>query len=244
MDLHVVLSTIFKKFVDVSFNSTARPINNDKISWYAEQVISIGSLHAELTDAIREGDGTRVIRCWRYLMIIFHNSNRKNYTKEAVILLHQYQYVLSPQQISEVLHARFINTRGVPGANISADLYMEHLNQELKVCMSNLGSNKFVFVRLGKAIGVLAPILHQFDKVNDVMHHQTRHKAAKMNKDMLQIVKQLNKTKMFVKSMDKNSTRVLTHNLYYIRNRKKTYYIGYRNTCMYPKALVIIIDYT
>lgn len=132
-------------------------------------------------------------------MVIFHNSCRKNYAKEAVLLLNQYQYVLSPEQITDLLYGRFINTRGIPGSNISADLYMEHLNRELKGCIGNLGSNKTEesIVRLGKAIGMIEPIMHQFDKVNDVMHHSSIHKAAKMRRDMLQVIAKLKRARMF-----------------------------------------------
>ena len=149
VELDLVLSTIIKKFIDVSFNSTARPINNDRISLYAEQVLSIGSLHAEFTDAIREGDGTRVIRCWRYLMSYF---------------IIQIERITQRKQLSCCININMCSRR----------------NKFPSYCMLDLST--------------LAPILHQFDKVNDVMHHQTRHKAAKMNKDMLQMVKQLNKT--------------------------------------------------
>ena len=69
---------------------------------------------------------------------------------------------------------------------------MEHLNRELK---SSIGSYKVeeALVRLGKAIGTVAPIIHQFDKVNKVEAHQTRHKVAKMNEDIRQVVNHLNK---------------------------------------------------
>ena len=68
--MYLILSKIIDDFVHVSFNSPRpRPCpTNDKVFSYAVQLLSIGCLHAEFADAIREGDGERVIRCWRCLM--------------------------------------------------------------------------------------------------------------------------------------------------------------------------------
>ncbi len=127
-----VLSTIIEKFVNISYNKRKSDTHDDKVLMHAEQVLSVGALHAELADAVQQGDGERVIRLWRYFMLLFHNLNRKNYAKKAVLLLLQYEYTLSCTQVSELLYGRFVNTRRVPEANISTDLFMEHLNRQLK----------------------------------------------------------------------------------------------------------------
>lgn len=74
--------------------------------------------YLEYYDAIQHGDGERVLRCWRYLLPIFYNSRRTNYSKEALVLLYQYQYMLTPRQSTQLLYSRFVNTRGVIGKNI------------------------------------------------------------------------------------------------------------------------------
>ncbi len=153
----------------------------------------------EFVDAIKEGDGERVIRCWKFLLIIFHNSNRKNYAKEAILLLHQYQYLITPQQAERIIYSRFINVAGLPGKNISSDLHMEHLNKILKNGIGALASNKTEesIVRLGKAIGTVAPVLQNFDAITGIQHHQTRHKPSSMKKDIMKVVESLHRTKIF-----------------------------------------------
>jgi hypothetical protein len=42
--------------------------------------------------------------------------------------------------LSELLYGQFINTSGLPGRNMSADLFMEHLKRELKKMADNQGS--------------------------------------------------------------------------------------------------------
>lgn len=68
----------------------------------------------EFADAIKEGDGDRVC------LMVIHNSDCRNYAKEAALLLYQLQYLLSPQQAERVLYDRFVNTAGLPGRNISS----------------------------------------------------------------------------------------------------------------------------
>ena len=54
-------------------------------------------LHEEFKDAIREGDGERVLRVWKFLLIIFKASNKSNYSIEAFNLLAQYYILLPPR---------------------------------------------------------------------------------------------------------------------------------------------------
>ena len=164
-------SQIIDRYLDVAYNSSLREkqpySESDKVLGYVQQLLSLGSMYLEFADAVKEGDGKRIIRCWRYLMVIFRAANRKNYAKEAFHLLYEYQYVLSPSQKEQLLYSRFINIRGKLGSNISADLHMEHLNREVKQCNTSLKSNKDEnsILRVGKALGRLSPVLNGFDKV-------------------------------------------------------------------------------
>ena len=95
---------------------------------YACEVLSLGLLYAEFQDAIREGDGLRVLCCWRYFLPIFRASNRTNYSIEAFHFLAQHQFLLSPRLSQQVLWSRYVNTHSLPGKNIACDSHMEHLN--------------------------------------------------------------------------------------------------------------------
>ena len=54
------------------------------------------------SDAIKEADGERVLRCWRYLLLIY-GSWRTNYSIEALNLLCQHQFYLTPRKSSELI---------------------------------------------------------------------------------------------------------------------------------------------
>ena len=42
----------------------------DGVNAYAQEVLTLTLIWAEFEDAIREGDGLRVIRCWRFMLLI------------------------------------------------------------------------------------------------------------------------------------------------------------------------------
>ena len=114
------------------------------------------------------------------------------------IMLYQYMYLVSPQQAESILYSRFINTSGVPGRNISADLFMEHLNKELKSgIVSGSRKTQKAILRLGRAIGTVHPVLQNFDEVIGINQHNTRHKVAAMKNDLLKVVDHLKQYKVF-----------------------------------------------
>ena len=129
-------NAIFVNFIDLPSTSSGKDdvtTSEDGVFTYAMELLTLSLLWHGFHDAIREGDGERIIRYWKFLFIIFKSSSYHNYAKEAVTLLLQYYYIFTPRQRSQLLWSRCVNTRGVPGANIPCDLHMEHLNRRLTV---------------------------------------------------------------------------------------------------------------
>lgn len=71
----------------------------------------------------------------------------------------QLQYLLSPQEAEQVKYSQFINTYGLTGRKISANLHMKHLNRELKDFIAATGASKTnqTIGWLAKALGSIAP---------------------------------------------------------------------------------------
>ena len=55
-----------------------------------------------------------------------------------MLFLFQYLYQLSERQKEQLIWSHFVNTQGREGANIPADLHMEHLNRWLKTVLRNV----------------------------------------------------------------------------------------------------------
>ena len=151
------------------------------------------------TDAVKEGDGHRVLRCWRYLLPIFKGSGSKNYAVEVCSMLYQYEHQLTPRQSEELIWSRFVNTHGMQGRNIAADLHLEHLNRVCKESIRGVGPNKTetVITRVGKALGTLSHILEQFDNENHVSTVSWAHCTPGFEKDRDRILHHLQQYNIF-----------------------------------------------
>ena len=51
--------------------TTNAKTTTDKVFLYNTHLLSIGLFYVEYCDSIKEGDGNRVLRCWKYLLPIF-----------------------------------------------------------------------------------------------------------------------------------------------------------------------------
>lgn len=139
------------------------------------------------------------MECWRYLLPIFHNSGRRNYSNEALNFLCQCYHDLPPQQAEQMLYSRFVNTKGVKGRNIPLDLHQEHLNRLCKDCVKGLRFNKTkdAIVRCGKALGTLNTVLNNFDENSNVPTVSDAHHSPSFKQDLNLIVEELQQTKVF-----------------------------------------------
>ena len=99
---------------------------HDSVFAYACEVLTLGLLIKEFNDSVREGDGNRIIRCWRYFLLLFKANGRTNYSIEAFNLLAQHDFLLSPRMAMQLTWNRTVNMHGFIGRNISSDLHMEH----------------------------------------------------------------------------------------------------------------------
>lgn len=177
----------------------------DKVYDYARELLSYGLLYKCFADSIREGDGKRILCCWKFLMLIFKAAKRKNYAIEALNLLGQYHFFLSHRQREQLLWSRCVNTHGISGRNIPGDLYLEHLNRLCKSAVSDLGANKTpaAFERAGKCLGVLDKLSTEFDKSLGVSEVYSTHSLPNDAKDMRMILKELIASDVFTEKQNR-----------------------------------------
>lgn len=172
---------------------------HDGVHYYAKDTLVLGLLLMEFIDSVREGDGDRIIRCWKFLLPSFKSTGRTNCSVETVTLLAQYYYLLSPQMAAQLAWSRTVNTHGCTGKNISCDLHLEHLNRVAKNALGGLTSNitEKSVERIGKMVGVISNLSHGFDMQNNVPSPSDYHTRKPKRKDITMMVDQLRKTKVF-----------------------------------------------
>ena len=154
--------------------------SSDGVRAYADTLLSLALLWAEFEDGTREGDGERVMRCWKFLLVLFKDAQRKNYAIEAFTLLMLKDGFLSPRQKEQLVWSRFVNYSGGAGANKAADLHMEHINRTMKAALGSQLSNitPRAVARAGQAAGPLVNIATQFDNMATLLKPSGKHTAV------------------------------------------------------------------
>ena len=92
----------------------------------------MGFLAWNMEDAVREGDGERIIRLWKFFLLHFKQAGKTIYSLEALRLIYNVQFGLSEKLAHVLTYNRTCNARGGIGCNVSLDLHMEHLNRNFK----------------------------------------------------------------------------------------------------------------
>lgn len=185
---------------DTSESGDPTRVPVDGVHLYAREVLSLGLIWHGFHDAIREGDGDRILSYWKFLLVLFKSTNHRNYAKEAVNLLLQYHYTLSDRKKAQLKWSRCINTRGFPGANIPCDLHMEHLNRRLKSVIRGMGANvnSAAIERAGKAISGVHHICQVFEQQTSTNIHSDHHQVPTFGKDFDQVLSVLQEERVFV----------------------------------------------
>ena len=165
----------------------------DGVFNYACSVLNDGLLILELRDAIHEGDGPRILRCWKFMLIYFKNAGHHKYALEAFNLLAQVHVTSSPRMKKQLLWSRVVNTRGGAGNNIPVDLHNEHLNRKLKDIVSGVGANiaEDIVVQASKSLNAVNKICDNFDSVTNIKPDSIHHTKKSSDQDLKKVVYQL-----------------------------------------------------
>ena len=167
----------------------------DSVHNYACAVLNDGMLMLEFRDAIHEGDGNRILRVWKFLLLHFRYAGRKKYALEA---FHQLaaDSVVSPRLAAQMKWSRVVNTRGGAGNNLPVDLFMEHLNRSLKDYVKDLGANisKETILQRGKSLKGIYTVCSNFDETSEIHAESLHHTTKSSQKDEEIIIKEQSQT--------------------------------------------------
>ena len=96
----------------VFFDPDKKISRKDKVHLYASQLMTLLLLWHAFDDAVKEGDGDRVVEYWKFLLLVFRVKGHRNYCKEAITMLSQYHCLLSQRKAAQLKWSRFINIKG------------------------------------------------------------------------------------------------------------------------------------
>ena len=153
-----------------------------------------GLLYMNLTDAIAEGDGDRIIRCWKFLLLHFYSDRGSTkYAVEALFLQFQQQALLTPRQAYRQRWNRSVNNRGGRGKNVPLDLEVEHGNNLLKEALRKMGPNltHSAVTRSARMLYMARETVDKLAQECNIMKRSGKHFIKTNKKDMAKIVSKL-----------------------------------------------------
>lgn len=117
--------------------------NRDDIYSYNCALLEDGLFFLNFLDAIAEGDGNRIIRQYKFLLLSFRADGQqsKKYALECLYQSFLVNALLCPRDVERFTWNRTVNTFGGIGRNVPLDLDMEHSNRFIKQAIKNLGPN-------------------------------------------------------------------------------------------------------
>ncbi len=160
--------------------------SNDRVHNYSRVLCHLASLAMEFTDAWSEGDGVRVLRCWKVLLLHFFAARRTKYALEALRIQVQLA-TLSPDLVHQLTWGRFVNTHGGNGRNIPCDLHNEHVNKQFKGIIRNMGAN-FTETASTRSVTKISHLVESFDSQMGIHPESSAHSRKSDEKDIKSIV--------------------------------------------------------
>jgi len=172
--------------------------DNDHILAYQKALLTFNLTLRNINDCIREGDGERLIECYKFALLCFRNFGHTKYAKAVLKLI--FEIKSNPDKAFRLIWGRFVNNSGMIGKNISLDLHLEHLNKFLKELLMSLRSNlnENNADRISKSVRNTSLIVENVEKnlvAQSKQHSKNTHDAFA---DVKRLSMEYKKSKVFV----------------------------------------------
>lgn len=183
--------------------SDQNPEPKDDVFDYHCGFMNMALLLRNFRDAIKEGDGDRIINCIKMFLLHFKQdgSGSTKYALEALYHLFQVLAILSPRETERLKWNRTVNNQGGDGNNVAMDVALEHDNHALKEIIRGLGANitEDSVRRVCRAFFILKKLLFVLDTEVNVKKVSGRHTKKSVKEDLIKVVKTLSDQHVFEK---------------------------------------------
>lgn len=158
--------------------------------------------------AIKEGDGMRLMRRYKYFML-YCKANDPHSTKCSLECLYQFFLVhslLSPRDSERFTWNRFTNNHGKKGTNIPLDEATEHSNNYVKQAIKNLGPNltEAAISRICKPESSTSPILENLDESLKRHAKSGKHSDPSKESDLHELIKRAEEMNVFEETVERS----------------------------------------
>lgn len=165
---------------------TEEKIKSDGIYDYGCLTLSLGLLLRDADDAVREGDGERLSRVWKFLTFLYRAGGNNKYALAGLRLTASHLALLSPRQSHRLKWNRFAARESGTGRRLSRDLLLENNNLIGKEEIKALGFpniNNQNIISATRSIGPIQELLQKSNKDLGLSKRKTHH-ANKTRQDV------------------------------------------------------------
>lgn len=175
-----------------------KDLEDYKFNYHRAKLV-FGLLLLEFEDAIKEGDGDRLLNVYKIALLFYKKNGHTKYAYVTLLYLVNEHAALTAFQANSLRHNRFYNKYGGKGRNIPLDLKMEQLNKVLKTMWRGLGANlnETNASRVANAIEVLECLLDSVDRDCALSGRHGYRSNKHSEKAVKQIISDLKERKVF-----------------------------------------------
>ena len=173
--------------------------NPDRVNSYASNLLKFCLLRRVNVTAIRCGDGDRVIRHWKYAMLLCDSAHKTKYRLESFLFLAAVLALYTPRHSEQVVWNRFIRLSGGKGKSLDGDYVMELMNKYAKSRVKLVGPTHSpeLIMRIGKTMMFCHDVQVQLERQVKADFLSRDHTSQNVHDDLLNVVGELQKTEVF-----------------------------------------------
>ena len=188
------------KFESFKEDSTSAPSSEeDNLQRYTIVSLVLGLIVLDFNDARKMGDGERLIRLYKLILLLFKIDGRTKYSYYTYQLLCQVYYLLPEYMAHDLCYNRFVNNAGKADTNVKIDRDVEHYNKKFKLdCKDFHGkitSNSIE--RSSNSYQSVDEILRNFDKTAKIHSSSGQHVKLNQDEDTMKLSKQFISHRIF-----------------------------------------------
>lgn len=171
----------------------------DFIRNYSRNAMLLCLIANDFEDARKHGDGLRIIRLLKFMMLFFKHDGKRKYVFHILHHLAQIKFLLPPKLAHDIVWNRFVNHCGKVDSNLEMDREVEHHNRAFKLdcrlCMGKVTDNSIS--RSSCSYQQTEDLLAIYDKCSSVKTMSGKHPQPNMHKDVEGLATDLHSAQIF-----------------------------------------------
>jgi len=170
------------------------PELEDHIFNYGCLHLSLGLLLCDAEDSVKEGDGDRLSRVWKFLTFIYRFGGGNKYALSGLWIQASLLGLLTPKDAHKFKWNRFAGLKEGPGTRIQGDLRLEQDNKVCKGQVRAMGLQNITNASVEegtKSEGAMEKIIHNTRKDFGINKHKGHHSNKTRSATFASILEQI-----------------------------------------------------